>query len=187
MAHFQWLKRACSLKRTPLFVILSLILAHSIANNVLHTGDTCFSISEKGQVGHHTFLATSGIQADGGFKFSKCSNTSNVRKATTLNVIGLKNKQTVISPDGVMIFTGNHWDNSVRGYNINLRKPTFHGLWHSDVITCLAMDALGTKLISGSRDWNCCIWDIDGTTILNNKPTLTLFGHTSPISDVSRL
>ena len=96
----------------------------------------------------------------------------------------LSSKQVAFSPDGKMIYSGGHWDNSVRGFNVFEKKTTFHCLWHSDVITCLAIDAFGTRLISGSADRSCCIWSIESDASLGAKPSLTLFGHSSQISDV---
>ena len=125
-----------------------------------------------------------GCHSDGGFRFSKCPNYSNSRRSLKLNVRKLTAKQIAVSPDGKMIYSGGHWDNSVRGFNIFEKRTTFHCLWHSDVITCLAIDALGTRLISGSRDRSCCIWSIEQDCTLGAKPSLTLFGHSSEISDV---
>ena len=84
-----------------------------------------------------------------------------VKRSSCLNVRNLTSAQIAYSPDGKMIYTGGHWDNSVRGYSIHERKTVFHRLWHSDTVTCLSIDKFGSKLISGSSDHSCCIWVIE--------------------------
>ena len=84
-----------------------------------------------------------------------------VKRSSCLNVRNLTSAQISYSPDGKMIYTGGHWDNSVRGYSMQERKTVFHRLWHSDTVTCLSIDKFGSKLISGSSDHSCCIWVIE--------------------------
>ena len=84
-----------------------------------------------------------------------------VKRSSCLNVRNLTSAQIAYSPDGKMIYTGGHWDNSVRGYSMHERKTVFHRLWHSDTVTCLSIDKFGSKLISGSSDHSCCIWVIE--------------------------
>ena len=58
-------------------------------------------------------------------------------------------------------------------------------LWHSGTVTCLAVDAFGTKLISGSADHSCCIWSIESDGTIKRNPVQTLFGHSKAIAGVA--
>jgi WD40 repeat protein len=121
----------------------------------------------------------------GGFKFFKDPNSTIVKRSSCLNVRNLTSAQIAYSPDGKMIYTGGHWDNSVRGYSMHERKTVFHRLWHSDTVTCLSIDKFGSKLISGSSDHSCCIWLIETNGQIVKNPVQTLFGHSKPIVGVA--
>lgn len=94
----------------------------------------------------------------------------------------------VVSNDGRLLFSGGHWDCSLRvtqlgkgklvgricrhiGENlwVFLNPPVFaaaarliFGSWvfRADVVTCLALDLCGIYLISGSRDTSCVVWKV---------------------------
>ncbi|CAF3391859.1 unnamed protein product, partial [Rotaria sp. Silwood2] len=69
-------------------------------------------------------------------------------------------------------------------------------IYHTDIITCLALDSTGYILVTGSRDRTCVIWylslndnrhiinisDQDPTSIIT--PEMALYGHTAEITCV---
>ena len=45
------------------------------------------------------------------------------------------------------------------------------------VVTCMALDAAGCHLITGSRDLTCAIWEFSKDPKLFEHPLQTLYGH----------
>ncbi len=62
--------------------------------------------------------------------------------------------------DCKLLFSGGHWDNSLRVVNIAKGKMVAHVVRHTDIVTCVALDNCGMQLITGSRDTTCMTWDI---------------------------
>ncbi|XP_074857149.1 neurobeachin-like protein 1 isoform X3 [Carettochelys insculpta] len=98
-------------------------------------------------------------------------------------------KLFVVSHDAKLLFSGGHWDNSVRVTSLTKGKLIGQHVRHMDVVTCLAIDFCGIHLISGSRDATCMIWQIvqqGGVPVgLAPKPLQILYGHTDEVSSVS--
>ncbi|XP_042326371.1 neurobeachin-like protein 1 isoform X2 [Sceloporus undulatus] len=94
-------------------------------------------------------------------------------------------KLFVVSHDAKLLFSGGHWDNSIRVTSLTKGKLMAQHIRHMDIVTCLAMDFCGIHLISGSRDTTCMIWQIvqqGGVPIgLAPKPLQILYGHTSEV------
>ncbi|KAJ3584809.1 hypothetical protein NHX12_015304, partial [Muraenolepis orangiensis] len=84
----------------------------------------------------------------------------------------------VVSHDGKLLFSGGHWDNSLRVTSLL-----------KDIVTCLATDHCGIHLMSGSRDSTCMVWQIlqqGGAPVgLCPKPVQVLYGHTDEVLSVS--
>ncbi len=102
--------------------------------------------------------------------------------------IEITSRLFTLSHDGKFIFSGGHWDCSLRIYSV-LKSKTIHAVvHHTDIITCLALDSTGYILVTGSRDTTCVIWhfsstnDQDSTSFLT--PELVLYGHRAEISCV---
>uniref|UniRef100_A0A8D2LC14 Neurobeachin-like protein 2 n=1 Tax=Varanus komodoensis TaxID=61221 RepID=A0A8D2LC14_VARKO len=97
-------------------------------------------------------------------------------------------KLFVASHDAKLLFSGGHWDNSIRVTSLTKGKLMAQHIRHMDIVTCLAMDFCGIHLISGSRDTTCMIWQIvqqGGVPVgLAPKPLQILYGHTSEVSCV---
>nr|XP_020665996.1 neurobeachin-like protein 1 isoform X2 [Pogona vitticeps] len=97
-------------------------------------------------------------------------------------------KLFVVSHDAKLLFSGGHWDNSIRVTSLTKGKLMAQHIRHMDIVTCLAMDFCGIHLISGSRDTTCMIWQIvqqGGAPVgLAPKPLQILYGHTSEVSCV---
>lgn len=58
-----------------------------------------------------------------------------------------------------------------------------------DVVTCISLDADGSRLISGSADLTCAIWKIEQSngfsSGLSKQPVQVLCGHTSSLTAVA--
>ncbi|KAL8183651.1 UNVERIFIED_CONTAM: hypothetical protein K2H54_048175 [Gekko kuhli] len=97
-------------------------------------------------------------------------------------------KLFVVSHDAKLLFSGGHWDNSIRVASLAKGKLMAQHIRHMDIVTCLAMDFCGIHLISGSRDTTCMIWQIvqqGGSPVgLVPKPLQILYGHTNEVSCV---
>ncbi|XP_077175319.1 neurobeachin-like protein 1 isoform X2 [Paroedura picta] len=97
-------------------------------------------------------------------------------------------KLFVVSHDAKLLFSGGHWDNSIRVASLAKGKLVAQHIRHMDIVTCLAMDFCGIHLISGSRDATCMIWQIvqqgGAPAGLAPKPLQILYGHTHEVSCV---
>uniref|UniRef100_A0A8D0HDG0 Neurobeachin-like protein 2 n=1 Tax=Sphenodon punctatus TaxID=8508 RepID=A0A8D0HDG0_SPHPU len=95
-------------------------------------------------------------------------------------------KLFVVSHDAKLLFSGGHWDNSIRVTSLSKGKLMGQHIRHMDIVTCLAIDFCGIHLISGSRDTTCMIWQIlqqGGVPVgLAPKPLQILYGHTDEVS-----
>ncbi|KAG9277810.1 neurobeachin-like protein 1 isoform X1 [Astyanax mexicanus] len=94
----------------------------------------------------------------------------------------------VVSHDGKLLFSGGHWDNSLRVTSLLKGKTVGQYIRHMDIITCLATDYCGIHLISGSRDTTCMVWQVQqqgGAPVgLSPKPLQVLYGHTDEVVSV---
>ncbi|XP_078072023.1 neurobeachin-like protein 2 isoform X3 [Mustelus asterias] len=103
--------------------------------------------------------------------------------------VNLSPKILAVSPDGKLLFSGGHWDNSLRVTSLSKGKVTGHIIRHIDIVTCLALDHCGIYLISGSRDTTCIVWQIiqqGGFSCgLVQKPVQVLYGHDNAVTCVA--
>uniref|UniRef100_A0A8C4NXU4 Neurobeachin-like protein 2 n=1 Tax=Dicentrarchus labrax TaxID=13489 RepID=A0A8C4NXU4_DICLA len=95
----------------------------------------------------------------------------------------------VVSHDGKLLFSGGHWDNSLRVTSLVKGKTVGQHIRHMDIVTCLSTDHCGIHLISGSRDTTCMVWQVlqqGGAPVgLYPKPVQVLYGHTDEVVSVS--
>uniref|UniRef100_A0A8C4KJK8 Neurobeachin-like protein 2 n=1 Tax=Dromaius novaehollandiae TaxID=8790 RepID=A0A8C4KJK8_DRONO len=99
----------------------------------------------------------------------------------------ITSKLFAVSHDAKLLFSGGHWDNSIRITSLTKGKLVGQHIRHMDIVTCLAIDYCGIHLISGSRDTTCMIWQIVqqvGYLGLAPKPLQILYGHTDEVSSV---
>lgn len=100
----------------------------------------------------------------------------------------ITSKLFVVSHDGKVLFSGGHWDNSIRVTSLAKGKVIGQHIRHMDIVTCLATDYCCINLISGSRDRTCMIWQISQqggvSGDLSAKPIQILYGHTDEITSV---
>ncbi|XP_061658136.1 neurobeachin-like protein 1 isoform X5 [Syngnathoides biaculeatus] len=95
----------------------------------------------------------------------------------------------VISHDGKLLFSGGHWDNSLRVTSLVKGKTVGQHIRHMDIVTCLSTDHCSIHLISGSRDTTCMVWQVlqqGGAPVgLHPKPVQVLYGHIDEVVSVS--
>uniref|UniRef100_A0A671YZN7 Neurobeachin-like protein 2 n=1 Tax=Sparus aurata TaxID=8175 RepID=A0A671YZN7_SPAAU len=95
----------------------------------------------------------------------------------------------VVSHDGKLLFSGGHWDNSLRVTSLVKGKTVGQHIRHMDIVTCLSTDHCGIHLISGSRDTTCMVWQVlqqGGAPVgLYPKPVQVLYGHKDEVVSVS--
>ncbi|OXB76885.1 UNVERIFIED_CONTAM: hypothetical protein H355_002578 [Colinus virginianus] len=100
----------------------------------------------------------------------------------------ITSKLFAVSHDAKLLFSGGHWDNSIRVTSLTKGKLIGQHIRHMDIVTCLAIDYCGMHLISGSRDTTCMIWQIvqqGGVPVgLTPKPLQILYGHTDEVTSV---
>uniref|UniRef100_A0A8C3U3K4 Neurobeachin-like protein 2 n=1 Tax=Catharus ustulatus TaxID=91951 RepID=A0A8C3U3K4_CATUS len=101
----------------------------------------------------------------------------------------ITSKLFAVSHDAKLLFSGGHWDNSIRVTSLTKGKLMGQHIRHMDIVTCLAIDHCGIHLISGSRDTTCMIWQIVQQVGLvpvglAPKPLQILYGHTDEVSSV---
>lgn len=110
--------------------------------------------------------------------------------------INITSRLFAVSHDGKFIFSGGHWDYSLCVYSLLKSKTISSMVYHTDVITCLALDSRGYIIVTGSRDTTCVIWylsstdqrwavninDQDTTSIIT--PETVLYGHTDEITSI---
>lgn len=102
--------------------------------------------------------------------------------------ISISSHLFVLSHDGKFLISGGHWDWSVQLYSLNKSKIIQSTIFHTDVVTCLALDSTGFLLVTGSRDRTCVIWSIssndhDPNGILSAQRTI--FGHSNEVTCVA--
>ncbi|MGH0127040.1 UNVERIFIED_CONTAM: hypothetical protein FKN15_030427 [Acipenser sinensis] len=128
------------------------------------------------------------------FTFIKDPAVSNAKTQRCINGpftpgLEITTKLLVVSHDGKLLFSGGHWDNSIRVTSLAKGKLVGQHIRHMDIVTCLATDYCGIHLISGSRDKTCMIWQVlqqGGVPVgLVAKPLQILYGHTNEITSVT--
>ncbi|XP_053569691.1 neurobeachin-like protein 2 isoform X2 [Bombina bombina] len=101
----------------------------------------------------------------------------------------LSSTNLVVSHDAKLLFSGGHWDNSLRVTSLSKGKVIGLITRHIDVVTCLALDLCGIYLISGSRDTTCMVWQVlqqGGFSCgLLTKPVQVLYGHDDEVTCVA--
>ncbi|CAF0892895.1 unnamed protein product [Rotaria sordida] len=186
--------------------ILNSIIFISIPKNQIRsfiqqgTPDTLVTININGIVGNngwHSYDKSS----DNLFTFEQDLTLQSEKNRLTTVVpfsssINITSRLFALSHDGKFIFSGGHWDWSLCIYSLTKSKTISSIIYHTDIITCLALDSTGYILVTGSRDTTCVIWylslndnrhhininDQDLTSIIT--PTMILNGHTAEITCV---
>ncbi|XP_062913330.1 neurobeachin-like protein 2 isoform X4 [Mobula hypostoma] len=155
--------------------------------------DVLVTVSMNGLIGTHGWLPYD-KNISNYFTFTKDPIISSVKTQRFLSGplapgIDLSPKILVVSHDGKLLFSGGHWDNSLRVTSLSKGKVIGHIMRHIDIVTCLALDLCGIYLISGSRDTTCMVWQIiqqGGFACgLAQKPVQVLYGHDDAVTCVA--
>ncbi|KAJ4920566.1 hypothetical protein JOQ06_022127 [Pogonophryne albipinna] len=155
--------------------------------------DTMVTVSKNCLVGTHGWLPYN-KNISNYFTFIKDPTVSNAKTQRFLSgpfAPGLEVTAGlfVVSHDGKLLFSGGHWDNSLRVTSLLRGKTVGQHIRHMDIVTCLSTDHCGIHLISGSRDTTCMVWQVlqqGGAPVgLNPKPVQVLYGHTDEVLSVS--
>ncbi|XP_063308911.1 neurobeachin-like protein 2 isoform X7 [Pelobates fuscus] len=155
--------------------------------------DLLVTVSANGLLGTHGWLSYD-KNISNYFSFTKDPTFSNAKTQRLVSgpfALGteLSSKTLVVSHDAKLLFSGGHWDNSLRVTSLSKGKVIGHITRHIDVVTCLALDVCGIYLISGSRDTTCIVWQVlqqGGLSWnLSQKPVQVLYGHDDEVTSVA--
>ncbi len=101
----------------------------------------------------------------------------------------LSSKLFAYLSDGRYLFSGGHWDSSIRVTSIDNGCIVCTLKEHKDIVTCLSIGKSYDKrwLISGSQDCSVIIWEIslDRALKVNAKPLHVLLGHSMPVNCIA--
>ncbi|XP_060060817.1 neurobeachin-like protein 2 isoform X4 [Erinaceus europaeus] len=155
--------------------------------------DLLVTVSASGLLGTHSWLPYD-RNINNYFSFSKDPNMGSPKTQRLLSgpwVPGsdVNGRALAVAPDGKLLFSGGHWDGSLRVTSLPRGKLLSQLRHHLDVVTCLALDTCGIYLISGSRDTTCMVWQLlqqGGLSVgLATKPVQVLYGHEAAVSCVA--
>uniref|UniRef100_UPI00398EFA2E neurobeachin-like protein 2 isoform X1 n=1 Tax=Pristiophorus japonicus TaxID=55135 RepID=UPI00398EFA2E len=155
--------------------------------------DVLVTVSVNGLIGTHGWLPYD-KNISNYFTFTRDPIVSNAKTQRFLSGpfapgVDLSPKILAISHDGKLLFSGGHWDNSLRVTSLSKGKVIGHIMRHIDIVTCLALDLCGIYLISGSRDTTCMVWQViqqGGFACgLAQKPVQVLYGHDDAVTCVA--
>ncbi|CAH6777630.1 neurobeachin-like protein 2 isoform X2 [Phodopus roborovskii] len=157
------------------------------------SSDLLVTVSASGLLGTHSWLPYD-RNINNYFTFSKDPSISNPKVQKLLSGpwvpgSGMSGQALAVAPDGKLLFSGGHWDGSLRVTGLPRGKLLSQLSRHLDVVTCLALDTCGIYLISGSRDTTCMVWRLlqqGGFSVgLAPKPVQVLYGHEAAVSCVA--
>ncbi|XP_032314533.1 neurobeachin-like protein 2 isoform X11 [Camelus ferus] len=155
--------------------------------------DLLVTVSASGLLGTHSWLPYD-RNISNYFSFSKDPTMGNPKTQRLLSGpwvpgSGVSGQALAVAPDGKLLFSGGHWDCSLRVTALPRGKLLNQLSRHLDVVTCLALDSCGIYLISGSRDTTCMVWRLlqqGGLSVgLASKPVQILYGHEAAVSCVA--
>uniref|UniRef100_A0A6I8PRN1 Neurobeachin-like protein 2 n=1 Tax=Ornithorhynchus anatinus TaxID=9258 RepID=A0A6I8PRN1_ORNAN len=170
------------------------VVPHRQARSFITQGspDLLVTVSANGLLGTHSWLPYDRTISNY-FTFCKDPTVGNARygRGPPARVPdgGVSGKALAVAPDGKLLFSGGHWDCSLRVTSLPRGRLLCQLIRHIDVVTCLALDLCGIYLISGSRDTTCLVWQVvqeGGLSVrLAPKPVQVLYGHVAAVSCVA--
>ncbi|XP_063234189.1 neurobeachin-like protein 1 isoform X2 [Bacillus rossius redtenbacheri] len=170
--------------------LVFLSVPRSPPRGFLQTGmaDTVVSVSRGGSVGAHAWQPFD-RHSNKGFSLEVDSSLGNAKTRKRLSgpfhpSLPLGSQLFVVSHDARFLFSGGHWDSSLRVYSLVKNKTVASVRHHFDLVTCVALDRCGLHLATGSRDTTCVVWDVAGGAT-SPRPLHTLHGHDRPVSCVA--
>ncbi|KAF7669441.1 hypothetical protein LDENG_00186230 [Lucifuga dentata] len=160
---------------------------------IIQGSDILVTVSSNGLIGTHSWLPYDKSIANY-FTFAKDPTMTNPKTQRFLSGpfspgVDISAQVLVVSNDGRLLFSGGHWDCSLRITQLGKGKLVGRICRHIDVITCLALDLCGIYLISGSRDTSCIVWQVlqqGGFSCgLSSRPVQVLCGHDQEVTCVA--
>ncbi|XP_045064507.1 neurobeachin-like protein 2 isoform X2 [Coregonus clupeaformis] len=160
---------------------------------IIQGSDVLVTVSSNGLIGTHSWLPYDKNIANY-FTFTKDPTVANPKTQRFLSGllfpgVELSTKVLVVSNDGRLLFSGGHWDCSLRVTQLGKGKLVGKICRHIDVVTCLALDLCGIYLISGSRDTSCIVWQVlqqgGFSSGLSPRPVQVLCGHDQEVTCVA--
>nr|KAF6420831.1 neurobeachin like 2 [Molossus molossus] len=153
------------------------------------TPDLLVTVSANGLLGTHSWLPYD-RNIRNYFRFIKDSTKmQRLLSGPWVSDSGVSGQALAVAPDGKLLFSGGHWDGSLRVTALPKGKLLNQISRHLDIVTCLALDTCGIYLISGSRDTTCMVWRLlqqGGLSVgLASKPMQVLYGHEAAVSCVA--
>ncbi|XP_068086135.1 neurobeachin-like protein 1 [Anabrus simplex] len=157
--------------------------------------DTLISVSICGIVGAHSWHPHD-RHSSKGFTMDVDPTLNNAKTRRKLcgpfhPSLPLNSHLFVVSHDAKFLFSGGHWDSSLRVYSLTKNKTVATVRKHFDLVTCVTLDQCGSFLLTGSRDTTCIVWDVSqlgsgsgSSTNLAPRPVRTLYGHNKAVSCV---
>ncbi|XP_016424397.1 neurobeachin-like protein 2 [Sinocyclocheilus rhinocerous] len=151
------------------------------------------TVSANGMIGTHSWLPYDKNIANY-FTFTRDPSVSNPKTQRFLSGpfspgVEIGSQVLVVSTDGRLLFSGGHWDCSIRVTMLGKAKLVGRICRHIDVVTCLALDLCGIYLISGSRDTTCMVWQVlqqgGFSSGLSPRPVQVLCGHDQEVTCVA--
>ncbi|KAJ8004840.1 hypothetical protein DPEC_G00140480 [Dallia pectoralis] len=160
---------------------------------IIQGSDVLVTVSSNGLIGTHSWLPYDKNIANY-FTFTKDPNVANPKTQRFLSGpfspgVDISSRVLVVSNDGRLLFSGGHWDCSLRVTQLGKGKLVGRICRHIDVVTCLALDLCGIYLISGSRDMSCIVWQVvqqgGFSSGLSPRPVQVLCGHDQEVTCVA--
>ncbi|XP_074539600.1 neurobeachin-like protein 2 isoform X1 [Halichoeres trimaculatus] len=160
---------------------------------IIQGSDILVTVSSNGLIGTHSWLPYDKNIANY-FTFTKDPTITNPKTQRFLRGpfaqgMEISAQVLVVSNDGRLLFSGGHWDCSLRVTQLGKGKLVGRICRHIDVVTCLALDLCGIYLISGSRDTSCIVWQVlqqgGFSSGLSPRPVQVLCGHDQEVTCVA--
>uniref|UniRef100_A0A671PHP8 Neurobeachin-like protein 2 n=1 Tax=Sinocyclocheilus anshuiensis TaxID=1608454 RepID=A0A671PHP8_9TELE len=160
---------------------------------IIPGSDILVTVSANGMIGTHSWLPYDKNIANY-FTFTRDPSVSNPKTQRFLSGpfspgVEIGSQVLVVSTDGRLLFSGGHWDCSIRVTMLGKAKLVGRICRHIDVVTCLALDLCGIYLISGSRDTTCMVWQVlqqgGFSSGLSPRPVQVLCGHDQEVTCVA--
>uniref|UniRef100_A0A665UD71 Neurobeachin-like protein 2 n=1 Tax=Echeneis naucrates TaxID=173247 RepID=A0A665UD71_ECHNA len=160
---------------------------------IIQGSDMLVTVSSNGLIGTHSWLPYDKNIANY-FTFTKDPTITNPKTQRFLSGpfspgVDISAQVLVVSNDGRLLFSGGHWDCSLRVTQLGKGKLVGRICRHIDVVTCLALDLCGIYLISGSRDTSCIVWQVlqqgGFSSGLSPRPLQVLCGHDQEVTCVA--
>ncbi|XP_039972845.1 neurobeachin-like protein 2 isoform X4 [Xiphias gladius] len=160
---------------------------------IIQGSDILVTVSSNGLIGTHSWLPYDKNIANY-FTFTKDPTMTNPKTQRFLSGpfspgVEIGAQVLVVSNDGRLLFSGGHWDCSLRVTQLGKGKLVGRICRHIDIVTCLALDLCGIYLISGSRDTSCIVWQVlqqgGFSSGLSPRPVQVLCGHDQEVTCVA--